>query len=182
MTGTHTGSRTDGIRSTDGPTDGSITDRTRSAVGSATDTAKETGSELTHVAAEKAGDLAHQVADKADDRKAELVKTARTLQEKAAEFATNITDEQPQVGHAIEQVTTRTDKLVSYVERTSVEEMTQDFSTQMRRHPMLFAAGMFGVGFALSRVLKPVDSSPSAPRELTAGPTTYGDSGPGGSY
>lgn len=182
MTGTHTGSRTDGIRSTDGATDGSITDRTKSAVGTATEAARETGSELTHVATEKAGDLAHQVAGKADDRKAELVKTARSLQEKAAEFATSITDEQPQVGHAIEQVTSKADKVVSYVENTSVEEMTSDFSTQMRRHPMLFAAGMFGIGFALSRVLKPVDAIPSTPLELERGPKTYVGPDSGGSY
>jgi acyl-CoA reductase-like NAD-dependent aldehyde dehydrogenase len=177
MTGTHTGSRTDGLRSTDGSAGGTVTDRTKSAVGSATEAAKETGSELTHAAADKAGEVAQQVAGKADDRKSELAKTARTLQEKAAEFATSITDEQPQVGHALETVTKRADKLISYVESTSVEEMTQDFSTQMRRRPMLFAAGMFGIGFALSRVLKPVDTS--EPRQLTAGSSQAGS---GGSY
>jgi acyl-CoA reductase-like NAD-dependent aldehyde dehydrogenase len=179
MTGTHTGSRTDGIRSTDGSSDGSVGERTRSAVGSATETAKETGSELTHAAVDKAGDVAQQVAGKADDRKSELAKTARTLQEKAAEFATSITDEQPQVGHMLEQVTARADKLISYVEETSIQDMSQDFSTQMRRRPMLFAAGMFGIGFALSRVLKPVDSTSSEPKQLTAGPSQAGS---GGSY
>jgi acyl-CoA reductase-like NAD-dependent aldehyde dehydrogenase len=177
MTGTHTGSRTDGLRSTDGTGDGTITDRTRSAVGTATDAAKETGTELTHAAADKAGDVAQQVADKADDRKSELARTARMLQEKAAEFATSITEEQPQVGRALEQVTAKADSLISYVESNSVQDMSQDFSAQMRRRPMLFAAGMFGVGFALSRVLKPVDSP--APRELTAG---TGELGSGGSY
>ena len=180
MTGTHTGSRTDGLRSTDASGDATITDRTKSAVGTATEAAKETGSELTHAAADKAGDVAKQVAGKADERKSDLAKTARTLQEKAAEFATSITEEQPQVGHALEQVTSRADKLVSYVESTSVEEMTQDFSTQMRRRPMLFAAGMFGIGFALSRVLKPVDTTPEQPRQLTAGSSSQG--GSGGSY
>jgi hypothetical protein len=52
----------------------------------------------------------------------------------------------------------------------------------MRRHPMLFAAGMFGVGFALSRVLKPVDSSASPQRQLTAGGSTSIGAGSGGSY
>lgn len=179
MTGTHTGSRTDGIRSTDGSSAG-VADRTKSAVGSATDTAKETGSELTHAAADKAGDVAHKVAGKADDRKAELAQTARTLQEKAAEFATSITEEQPQVGRALEQVTSGADKVISYVESTSVEDMTHDFSSQMRRRPLLFAAGMFGVGFALSRVLKPVDPSNAEPRQLTAGSSA--ELGSGGSY
>lgn len=181
MTGTHIGSRTDGIRSTDGSGDGTITDRTRSAVGSATDAAKETGSELTHAAADKAGDVAHRVAGKADDRKAELARTARALQEKATEFATSITDDQPQVGRALGQVTSSADKVISYVESTPVEDMTQDFSRQMRRHPLLFAAGMFGVGFALSRVLKPVDASADEPRLLTTGSTNVGQ-GSGGSY
>jgi hypothetical protein len=44
---------------------------------------------------------------------------------------------------------------------------------------MLFAAGMFGIGFALSRVLKPVDSTSSEPKQLTAGPSQAGS---GGSY
>jgi hypothetical protein len=65
------------------------------------------------------------------------------------------------------------------VEETSIEDMSQDFSTQMRRRPMLFAAGMFGIGFALSRVLKPVDSTSSEPKQLTAGPSQAGS---GGSY
>lgn len=176
MTGTHTGSRTDALGSTAGSGDGTITDRTRSAVGSATDAAKETGSDLTHAAADKAGDVVHKVAGKADDRKAELAETARSIQEKAAEFATSITDDQPQVGRALQQVTSSADKVISYVESHSVEDMTQEFSTQMRRRPMLFAAGMFGIGFALSRVLKPVDATSSEPRQLTAGSSV------GGSY
>lgn len=170
MTGTHTGSRTDGVRSTDGATDGSITERTKSAVGTATESAKKTGSQLTHAAA-----------GKADDRKADLVRTARTLQKKSAEFATSVTDEQPQVGHALEQAASKADELVSYVEQKSLQDMSYDFSTQMRRHPMLFSAGMFGIGFALSRVLKPIDSGP-APHELDAGSQPSAVSGPGGSY
>lgn len=162
MTGTHTGSRTDSLGASSSD---KVADRAKSAVGSAADTVKESSSELTTMATERAGEVAHKAADKADDRKAELAKQARTLQEKAAQFATSITDEQPQVGRALEKATDKAEGLISWIESTPVEEMAQEASAQMRRHPMLFAAGMFGVGFALSRVLKPVD--PSTNRELT---------------
>ncbi len=167
MTGTHTGSRSDALgTSTD---DSSVKDQAKSAVGTAASKVREGSSDLTHVASERAGEVAHKAADKADERKAELAQQVRTLQEKAAEFATSITEEQPQLGHALERVTDKADGLVSWIEDTPVEEMAQSLRVQMRRHPALFAAGMFGIGFALSRVLKPIDGvgSSSGPRELT---------------
>lgn len=135
-----------------------------------TDKVKETGSDLTHMAQEQVGNAAHQLAERADERRSDLAKTARALEDKLRDFATSVGEEQPKVGEVIEKVSDSAEKLVSYVERTPAERMGQDLSDQMRRHPMLFAAGMFGAGFALSRVLKPVDTSRSfdSNRQLTA--------------
>lgn len=141
MTGTTTGSRSSGV----------------GTAGGVTEQAREVGGELTHTAQEQAGTVAHKVADRADERKAELAEQARLLEEKARQFARSIADEQPKVGDALERGTESADRLISWVESTPVEEMAQDLREQMRRHPMLFAAGMFGAGFALTRVLKPVD-------------------------
>lgn len=167
MTGTHTGSRTTGLDSQE--SGGSVASTAKSAVGSATETVKGAGSDLQSKAADQVGTVAHKVADKADTRRTELADTARALQQKIEEFASSVTDEQPQVGHAIEQVASRAGRLVDYVEATPVEQMTHDLQQQVRRHPMLFAAGLFGAGFALSRVVKPIDSpSSSSTRQLTS--------------
>ncbi|MCW2962028.1 MAG: hypothetical protein JWM90_2415 [Thermoleophilia bacterium] len=155
MAGTYTGNRA-GL---EGSTSPSLTDKAGTALEGAAGTIKETGGELRHGTADRIGSVAHKVADKADTRRSEMADTARAIQEKAQEFARNIAEEQPQVGKAIEQVSNSAGNVVSYVERTPVEEMTKDLSAQVRRHPLLFAAGLFGAGFALSRALKPVDPS-----------------------
>lgn len=159
MTGTHTGSRTTGLDSHQG---GSGASTAKDAMGSATETVKDKGSELQSKAADQVGTVATKVADKADDRRTELADTARMIQRKIEELGSSIAEEQPQVGHAIEDLAGRASRLVDYVESTPVEQMTQDLSTQLRRHPMLFAAGLFGAGFALSRVAKPISSSSSS--------------------
>ena len=157
MTGTTTGSRTSSVGVQ--PASESVSEKAQAAVGTATEKAKETGGELTHLASEQVGSAAHRFAEKADERKVELAVSARTLQDKLREFATSVGDEQPMVGERLEQVADSAGRLISYVEQTPVEEMTQDLNQQLRRHPVLFAAGLFGAGFAIARVLKPVDSS-----------------------
>lgn len=163
MTGTTTGSRSTGVGTQPGSSSGdSVAAKAQSAVGTATEKAKDTSSELTHKASEQAGTAAHKIADKADDRKAELAAQARTLQDKMREFATSIGEEQPKVGEVVEQAADRAGAVIDWVENTPVEDMTQELNAQLRRHPMLFAAGMFGAGFALTRALKPVDPAASS--------------------
>ncbi|MCW2928535.1 MAG: hypothetical protein JWM86_2503, partial [Thermoleophilia bacterium] len=76
------------------------------------------------------------------------------------------------------------------VEATPVEQMTQDINRQVQRHPLMFAAGMFGAGFALMRAFKPVSSSAqvastSTSRSAdwnTASTSSIGVGSEGGSY
>ena len=172
MTGTTTSGRSTGVGS-DASGGETAMQKTQSAVGTATTKAKETGSDLTHKASDQVEHAKHELVTKADDRKGVLADQARTLQEKLAEFATSVSDEQPKVGEAIEMVSSRASNLIDWVEQTPVEEMTRDLNTQLKRHPMLFAAGLFGAGFALTRVLKPVDPSlapaSTGSRQLGAG-------------
>lgn len=174
MTGTHTGSRTTGLEGESLAT--SRTDEAKSKVESATETAREKGGKLQEKASDQIGNVTHQVTEKVDSRREDLADQARTLQEKAQQFATSITEEQPQLGHAIEQVVDSAGRLIDYVEKTPVEQMTQDVSQQMRSHPMLFAAGMFGAGFALTRAFRPVEGS-SLGSSSTGGTRQLGSGG-----
>jgi hypothetical protein len=181
MTGTTTGSRSTGVGTPAGNTgtgSASVADKAQEAVGTATTQVKETGTDLTNKAQEQVEQAAHKVADRADERKAELAEQARTMQDKLREFATSVSEEQPAIGGAVKDLVGRADRVIDWVEQTSVEDMSRDLRGQMRRHPMLFAAGMFGVGFALTRALKPVDStalqssSTGGSRQLTSGSST----------
>lgn len=169
MTGTHTGSRTSGLDAA--TTDGSVTETARSAVDSAASTVKDAKSELQHKASDQASEVAHRLAEKLDERRTELAQTARTLQDKACEFAASVSDEQPQVGRTLEKVAKSAGSVITYVEDTPVEQMSHDVTTRLRRHPLLAAAGMFGVGFAMTRALKPVEQHATTPM-LTTGSST----------
>jgi cell division septum initiation protein DivIVA len=158
---------------------GSVTTQAKDAVSTATTKAKEQGSDLTHKAHEQVDAATQQLASRADERKDQLTAQARTLEGKLREFATSIGDEQPKLGEAAESLVDRVGGLVDYVERTPVEDMTRELRDSARRHPMLFAAGMFGIGFALTRALRPVDSPTTTTPLLT---TTTTDGGGGGMY
>lgn len=151
---------------------GTAAEKVQAAVGTATEKARETGSELTHKASDQVETAAHRMGDKVDERKGELVETARSVQEKAHEFARSMCEEQPAVGKALEQVVHSADRAISYAEQTHVEQMGQELREQMRKRPMLFAAGMFGAGFALTRALKPVDASSATGGARQVGPTS----------
>ena len=171
MTGTTTGSRSTGVGTApvSGGSGGTVKDKAQDAVGTATTQVKETGSDLTHKAQEQVDKNLHKVADRADERKAELAEQARSLQEKLEQFATSVSEEQPAIGGVVKDVVGRADRLIEFVEQTSVEDMGREVRVQMRRHPMLFAAGLFGVGFAVTRALKPVDT---ASLQLSSGSDT----------
>jgi hypothetical protein len=68
-----------------------------------------------------------------------------------------VREQQPQIADALENVIDRAKPLVDYVENTSIDQMVSEAQRQVRQRPWIAAAGMFAIGFALSRALKPVD-------------------------
>lgn len=179
MTGTTTSSRSTGVGTGTGTagSGGSVAAQAKDAVSTATSKAKAQGTDLTHMAHEQVDAATHRLTERADERKDVLAEQARSLQSKLEQFATSIADDQPKLGEAASEVVSRVGRLVDYVEQTPVEDMTKELRDKARTHPVLFAAGMFGIGFALTRALKPVDkaalqsTSTGGARQLGAGST-----------
>jgi uncharacterized protein YjbJ (UPF0337 family) len=132
----------------------------------ATDKAKEVAS----AAKDKAGEAATAMLDKTegvreeartkavemvDTRKGKLVEEARSIKSSIESTADALREEQPQIADLVERAATSVDDVIGWVETRQVGDIVTELGTQVRQRPLLFAAAMFGVGFALTRVAKP---------------------------
>jgi hypothetical protein len=155
MAGTHTTSRPTGFAEETTSTEGSskvgeIASKAQDAAGAAAGTLKEHGSELQKTAKDK-------VARKADDSRTMAVEKARTLESDLRDLTSSVREKQPQVADALETAIDKAGSVITYVENTSIEDITSDLGRQARQRPWLVLGGMFAAGFLLSRAVKPVD-------------------------
>jgi hypothetical protein len=128
-------------------------------VAATTEKAKEAGADLKQQASTQLDNAAHMLAEKADQRKGSLTKQARALEDELHKLAAGIREDQPKLGELVDTAVERGGHLIDWIEKTPIDDMTTQLNRQVYRHPALFAAGMFAAGFAITRVLKPVDSA-----------------------
>jgi ElaB/YqjD/DUF883 family membrane-anchored ribosome-binding protein len=124
-------------------------DKATDVAGSAVETLKERTGGLQSTAKDK-------LATKADDSRTQAVDKAREVETQLRDFTDTVREQQPQIADTLESVIDRARPLVDYVENTSIDQMVSEAQRQVRQRPWIAAAGMFAIGFALSRALKPV--------------------------
>jgi uncharacterized protein YjbJ (UPF0337 family) len=149
----------------------------------ATGAVREKAGEAAHTMLEKTSGVQEQVRTKAVDaaetRKGALVENARTVKEEIASTAEALrSNDKDSLASMVETASESVESVISYVERTPIDEMARELATQVRQKPLLFAAGMFGVGLVLARTFKPVDMPAPTPELPHSSMNEFGPTAP----
>lgn len=142
---------------------------------------------------DKAGDAALQVREraedaapkvrqkaiqKADEKVSTLVDQGRDVKNEADKIAQQLREDGKQrPAELLEQATDGLDTAIGYLESHSVEEVLGELGRKGRENPLAAIGAAFGLGFAVTRLLKATGDGNRAGRGIPAGSRGYSSSG-----